>query len=451
MSHEDQPDFIDESWKMLPHTLAETCSNGKWKPYNYLVYLGNKITEGIARGNARFIVCMHPRVGKSEFISHWTPIWLLENFPSNKIILCSYEASIAEYWGRRVRDEIENNELLTNTIIPHARAAHDFHTVFGGGMKTAGVGGPVTSRGADTFIIDDIFKNWSEAMSARRREWIRDWFDSVAYTRLEPSASMILLMTRWHEGDLAGYLLNEHPDNWEAIVLPALAEDNDPLGRKPGDALCPERFPVEVLEQIKRASNRVWLGLYQQRPVSSEGEIWKRDSWRYYSEAPVFEEMIQSWDMNFKEGKENDFVCGQVWGRVGIHYYLVALTRGQWGFTRALKEFTKISFLYPDAKFKLVENKANGPAIENVLTDKISGIILVEPKGGKMARAIAAEPAIESGHVHLPNPSIHPWVKEFIDESASFPKGKHDDQVDSASQAINFFEERTQGPSFDIY
>ena len=431
------------AWKFTPHTLAQVLSNGAWKPYQHLIYTSRLLTKAIAKRNAKILVAMPPRHGKSELISHWFPVWYFEMFPERKIILCSYEASFAETWGRKVRDEIETNrENLRVRIKVDARRANDFVTTKDGGMKTAGVDGPISGRGGDLLIIDDPVKNWKEAMSEPQRETLKSWYDSTFRTRGEPDKSQLILMTRWHEDDLGGYLKNEH--GFEEVVLPALAEENDPLGRKEGEPLCPERYDTKALNEIKDGSTRVWNALFQQRPSSAEGDIWKRAFWKFYTEVPKnLQEIIQSWDMRFKEGQTGDWVVGQVWGRSGIDLYLLAQYRGKWSFTQSIAMVARATVQFPLARKKLIENKANGPAIEDQLRKEITGIKLVEPSGGKIARATAAEPALESGHVHLPDPRQFPWVKEFIEEAAAFPKGKHDDQVDAASQAIIFLDRRS--------
>jgi hypothetical protein len=144
-------------------------------------------------------------------------------------------------------------------------------------MVTAGIGGPITGRGGHVIIIDDPVKNWEQAMSESFRKKSIEWFNSTLYTRCEPGASIIVLMTLWHQEDLAGYLLSQHSDNWEEIRFPAIAEDNDILGRLPGQALCPERYDEAVLEGIRASlGSRMFASLYQQRPSAEEGNIFKR-------------------------------------------------------------------------------------------------------------------------------------------------------------------------------
>lgn len=443
----------NDAWRIYPHTYAVRASNHKWKPYRHMKHISSRLLPGLINGGGRYLVTMPPRHGKSEYISNWVPTWYLDLFTDRRVMLASYAAKFASKWGRKVRTNLETFELARAIVRQDSRAADRFDTTMGGGMITAGVGGPITGEGAHLAIIDDPIKNWQEAMSETRRETIRDWFDSTLYTRLEPNATVIVLMTRWHEEDLVGYLLNEHEDDWELINLPAIAEEQDQMGRAIGEALCPERYTSETLNQIMAAvGSRVAKGLYQQRPTPDDGEHWKRGAWRYWNQSELpekFDTVVQSWDLTFKDKAQSksgkvDFVVGQVWGKNGSNLYLLDQVRGQWGFVKTKQMILELSVKWPNARRKLIEDKANGAAVQDDLKDTISGITLVEPQGGKLARVTATEPCVESGNVYLPNPVVHPWVKEFIDEAAAFgPTAKHDDQVDAASQAILYLDSRT--------
>lgn len=400
----------------------------------------------------------------SEFISHWLPTWYLDTFPQRRIGLGAYSASFAKKWGRKVKREFETNPLLRHRVNPLANAANYFEIECGRGndnglMMTAGVDGPFTGEGFHLIIIDDPIKNWKEAASETRRQTVKDWFQAVVETRLEPNATVIILMTRWHEDDLVGWLLaaeeeadetgaQKNADPWELINLPALAEENDLLGREPGEALCPERYTAPALEERRRRiGERFWNALFQQKPTSATGEVWKRAWWKFWEEKPAFDQVIQSWDLRFGDNKNaGSYVVGQVWGCKGADYYLIYQVRGRWSFEESKAEVIRVTTMFPQAKIKLVENKANGPALESNLKTAMTGIRLVDPGGSKFARASACEGAISSGHVHLPPPERYEWVTGFIEEASAFSAAgahKHDDQVDAAAQAILYFEDRT--------
>lgn len=441
--------IASEAWRFFPHTYAQRASRGRWHPYPHLVHISDRITPSLVMGGGRFLVTIPPRHGKSNFISEWMPTWYLDAFPDRGVILTSYAAKFAQKWGRRVRNHLENLDCTRAVVRQDSRAGDRFSLVQGGQMITAGVGGPITGEGGHLGIIDDPIKNWKEAQSELHRETIWDWYRSTFRSRFEANCTIILLMTRWHGDDLAGRLIDESEEDWQVINMPAIAEEGDPLGRKIGQALCPERYDAASLDQIKAAvGTRVWVSLYQQRPTAAEGEHWKRSYWRYWDKLPdQFDEMLSSWDLTFKDKKqskndgETDYVVGQVWGRLGADLYLIDQVRGQWGFTKTISEVISLTVKYPKARRKLIEDKANGPAVQNALDGMMSGIVMVEPQGGKLARVTACEPVVETGHVYLPRDRMaYPWVEGFVEECAAFPKGKHDDQVDAASQAMLYMD-----------
>lgn len=215
------------------------------------------------------IINWPPRNGKSFLVSKWTPLWFLDNMPNRNVILTAYEAGLAAEWGRKCRNEIERNQRIRITLSRDSSAAHRWNTPQGGGMITAGVGGPVTGHGGDLIIVDDPLKNWQDAYSFIVRNRTIEWFNSTLYSRCEPNATIIIVMQRWHEEDLTGYLINEHPDDWQVIRFPALAEENDALGRVEGDPLCPRRYTREAMLAIRSACpQEVWESMYQQCPGS---------------------------------------------------------------------------------------------------------------------------------------------------------------------------------------
>ena len=420
----------------------------------HLRLLSKAITEAVYGVSPRLIVTMPPRHGKSETVSHYAPVWYLERWPRNRVILASYEADFAATWGRKVRNTInENPDVLTVRIAGDSKASDRWSTTEGGGMMTAGVGGAITGKGANLLIVDDPIKNSAEADSERYRERTMEWWRSTAYTRLEPGAAAIVVQTRWHEEDLAGQLISESRiggENWKVVNLPALAESEDPIGRQQGEALWPARYDVSALERIKIGSGaRVWASLYQQRPSPAEGGIIKRAWWRFWQQWPLqFDEIVQSWDLTFGNSKGSDFVVGQIWGRLGANKYLLDQVRGRWDFPETMAEFEKLSAKWPNAMAKYVEEAANGKALISSLRNKIPGIIAVQPKRAKEVRAHAVTPQIEAGNIFLPDPQGCMWTEEFIEECAAFPNGAHDDQVDAMSQALNEFAARDDDQFF---
>lgn len=422
--------------------FLEWESQGAWKPAAHLTLLCSKL-EAVERGEIkRLMVFMPPRHGKSEVVSKKFPAWFLGRNPGKEIIISSYSADLAYDFSRIARNTLrERGQQLWEVQLAHDSAAVTRWSIDGhrGGLMAAGVGGPITGRGAHVAIIDDPVKNSEDASSKTMRDKNFDWYRSTLRTRLAPGGAIVLVMTRWHEDDLAGRLLADDSEQWEVISLSAKAELGDALGRQLDAPLWPSRFPADELAQIKiDLGSQLWTALYQQRPAPAEGDMLKRGWWRYYKELPGhFDEIIQSWDMSFKDSDTSDYVVGQVWGRVDADKYLLDQVRARLDFPATVQAVRRMKAKWPETRAILIEDKANGTAVISTLRTSIAGIIPIEPMGSKEARASAVSPQIEAGNVYLPDPSIAPWVQDFVEECAAFPNGVNDDQVDATTQALN--------------
>ena len=403
----------------------------------------------------RLMLMLPPRSGKSEIVSKRFPAYVFGKDPDISIISTSYSADLASRNNRGVQQIIDSDEYReifpTTTLCgkgnrgigdnTYLRTSEAFEIVNHKGIyRSAGVGGGITGMGGDILLIDDPIKDRMEADSETIRNKVWDWYTSTLYTRLMPGGGIIVIMTRWHTADLCGKLLEAMQrgtgDKWEVISYPAIATQ-DELHRKAGEALHPERFPIERLLQIKAAiGSRDWEALYQQSPTVDGGAIFKEEWFKTYTTLPEFDTVIQSWDMTFKNTGTSDFVAGQVWGRKGADCYLIDQIRGRMSFTETLEAFVKLTKKYPKALRKLVEDKANGPAVIDVLKHSVQGIIPIEPDGSKTARAYAVTPMFEAGNVYLPAPDVAPWVRDYKAELTAFPMAAHDDQVDATTQAL---------------
>jgi predicted phage terminase large subunit-like protein len=427
-----------EIWRLGIASYAKWASMGRrpWYPYAWLLKIAQIIRFAIVVGGARYIINAPPRHGKSEFCSHWLPTWFLDLWPEKQVMLTSYGGDFAAEWGRKVRDEFIMNEFTWTNLRADSKAVATWQTPEGGGMTCAGVGGPITGRGADLVIIDDPHKNWEEAMSPTARERVIDWFNSTLYTRLEPDASIIVIQTRWHEDDLTGYLLDRHDDDWELLRFPALAEDDeDLLARAEGEALCPERYSAERLEEIKKIGSYIFAGLYQQRPAPLLGGIVKRPWFKYWTEMPEqIDEWFQVWDLTFK-ATGTSFVVGETWARSGANAYLVDQIRDKMDFLEQVRQIKVMAKRWPKAATKLIEDAADAQAVKATLDDAVPGIILVPAKGSKEARLAAVAGVIESGNVYLPEGAE--WLDDYLTEVTTFPGTVNDDQVDATTMALD--------------
>jgi predicted phage terminase large subunit-like protein len=287
---------------MSPGSFAQIASNGRWLPARHLAYLDNAITDSIeaaGRGELEgLVVSMPPQHGKSELCSRYLPAWYLGRYPDRRVILTSYEADFAASWGRKARDLLEHWGYLFGVRVHRKSGAANRWDLDArdGGMTAAGVGGPITGKGAHLLIVDDPIKNDEEARSATFREKQWQWWQSVATTRLRPGALIVLIQTRWNRDDLTGRVLKQASETghkWRVVKFPALAEDHDVLGRQPGEALWPEVFNRDRLEKVRDAhTNYYWQALYQQNPVAEGSAEWPEE---FFTPDIWFDEWPDSW------------------------------------------------------------------------------------------------------------------------------------------------------------
>lgn len=267
-----------EKARLSPVDFAEVASRGWYKRAPHLELLNQKLLDCAARKIKRLMVFMPPRHSKSATISWFTPPWWLGHFPEDNVIVASYGQELADEWGRLARDTLEEyGKQVFDITVSDDTSARKRWVVEGhrGGFRAAGIGSGITGRGANLLIIDDAVKDQTEAFSATIHQRNIEWWGSTASTRLEPDAVVILMMTRWHPNDLAGFLLGEE-EHWEVLSLPAVASEDDELGRAPGEALWPARYNLEALDAIRKRNERIlggyyWQAMYQQNPQLPEG------------------------------------------------------------------------------------------------------------------------------------------------------------------------------------
>ncbi|MGB6771205.1 MAG: terminase family protein [Candidatus Dormiibacterota bacterium] len=248
-----------------------------WRFPPHLRLIERVLLEAIAERDGRLIVTLPPRHGKSELVSAAFPAWFLGTYPDKRVILASYGADFAASWGRKARDILQVHGHEFGVRVREGSSAADQWLIAGhkGGMQTAGVGGQITGKGADLVVIDDPIKNDAEAVSLVSRDHLWEWYRATLRTRLEPGGTIAVIMTRWHPYDLVARLVSESGEKWREIRLPAIAEEDDPLGRPLGEPLWPDRFGVEAMDATKAALGRWWNALYQQSPMPDvEGALW---------------------------------------------------------------------------------------------------------------------------------------------------------------------------------
>lgn len=404
----------------------------EFKPGRHHKLIAEKL-EAVNRGEIkRLCVTMAPRHGKSKLASELFPSFYLGHHPTHRILSLSYGQDLADVFGRSVRNYIKSPTF--GALFPDCKLSPDsssikrFNVSPGGGYAAIGVGGATTGRGANLLILDDLVKDRQQADSPAYRETLIDWYKSVARTRLQPDGAIVLVQTRWGTTDFVQWLLDETGhEGWETISLPAIALDNDPLGRKPGEPLWTEAYNLDALSEIRATlGSRDWWALYQQQPISDADVIFESRYLQFYRELPKHLELYQSWDLTFGGmGEGSSWVVGQVWGISGKDRYLVAMDREQRGFSSTLAAIESMRDRYPGTRKIYIENKAMGSAVIETLQRKYhSAIAPITPVTSKEQRAYEVLPHFERGEVYLPDPKLYPWVKPLLNEIELFPKAQ---------------------------
>ena len=435
-------------WRLTPATMAVKLTNGWWIPAKHLLYISTIVATEIAKGEARIILSMPFRHGKSEFLSVNTPVWFLEKWPEKYVMSLTYGKELVTDFSTRVRDTFLNEDLhhlLRTRLNAKKTRAERFLTTKGGGLTAAGIGGPIIGRGADLMLIDDYVKNAEEAMSEAHHTKIWEWFRGVAYTRLEPGASLVVLATRWGQNDLIGRLISEMPEeNWVVINLPMHAMVNDPLGRELGEVLWPERYNEEACIRIKRALGNFW---YQSQcqgdpPASMSGaDIGEQIKLIDPKDIPHYRELktFRAWDLAASEGS-GDFTVGLKMSRQRDtgKIFITDLVRGQHSPGKN-KQITLETAAADGHGVKIWMEMEPGSAGKTVITDYkqlLQGYVFDGDKatGPAEVRASPLIAAIESGKVYMVKED---WNAALRHEFNAFPGGDHDDIVIAASLAYN--------------
>lgn len=432
------------SYVELVHTTVNEATD--WKRSRHLIYVCDEIQKFVESdtGNAYDIMVLNlpPQVGKSMAVTETLPSWYLGMNPDNAAIVLAYGDDLAQRFGRRNKEKIERfGKLFFDIELSKDKAANDDFEIKGhkGRMITRGIMAGVTGNPANLLIIDDPIKTREEAYSSLVREKIwSEWLHS-AKSRLSYGAKVIIIMTRWHDQDLAGRIL-ETEKNVVHINIPCEAGENDIIGREVGDGIFPEIGKGrEWKDEIKAsyiASEGVeaWHSLYQGNPIIESGNLFKKDWFKWYDEVPQTYQKLISVDAAFKDTKTSDFVAMGVFSKEGSNVYLEEVINERMDFVRTLEVLREVKSKHSDANMVLIEDKANGSAIISTLRREIMGVVPVEPLGSKESRAYAIQPFVMAGNLYLPRNGY--WTGDYIDQMTRFPKGRYDDMVDMTSQAL---------------
>jgi predicted phage terminase large subunit-like protein len=428
-----------------PVTLGQALNKGlEFNPCQK--YICRRVVDGIIRGNARFVVSVPPQHGKSTICSLWLPVWFLNKFPQKNVIVTSYNYQNAVKWGKRIRNVIIQNPHILKVKVAHDSGAAGFwETSSGGGVLCAGSGGTTTGNPGHLIIVDDPFKNWQEAQSENVRQKIIDWYKTVLTTRFQSDTTVLVVATRWHENDLSGYLLSgESGEKWEEVRIPAIAEENDMLGRAQGEALWSEKFDIAKLEQRKKdIGNMMFAALYQQSPQAQKGNVFLREYFNRISRDDIptrFDQIVHSWDTALETKKANSYTAMTRWGIKeaqapnSCRFYLLGTWRAKADYPSVRAKMLELYF-QDGANTILLEDKASGKPLRQELSlNTALPIMPVEPCADKLARAWSVIVHFISGRVWIV--SGEEWADELIAGLAAFPNGNYTDVADSVSQAL---------------
>jgi len=466
MNDKGVPDF--------PAWIGTTAQNWTWD-WPHQLYLYGKLEMVTTEKTKRLMIFMPPRHSKSETVTVRYTAWRIFREPGSNIILGCYNQRLANRFSRKIRRLVGNEIALSK----ERKAADEWETIDGGSLCAVGVGAGVTGYGANLIVIDDPVKNRSEAESKAYRENTWDWFNDDIYTRLEPNAAVILIQTRWHEDDLAGRLINESKnggEQWEVVSLPAIAGGNaavpaavsgasrsrlragrpqdsrqdagvtiDPLGRAPGEALCPDRYDVSALRRIeKKLGSYSFAALYQQNPVPLEGGIFKR-AWfsRLVEKAPEDLKWFRGYDLAVSTRTTADHTSSV---RCGMdaqgNIYIADGFRARIEYPEQRRYVIERMQEEKDTSHG-VESALHGQAlVQDILREaKLFRVVLraIRTDTDKVTRSLLWAAKAEAGKVILVR---GPWIEDFIEEVCSFPNGAHDDQIDAMSLAFRMMTER---------
>ena len=404
----------------------------------------NKLARGEIK---RLIVNMPPRHTKSEFASYLLPAWMVGRNSKLKIIQATHTGELAIRFGRKAKNLIDSEEyakIFKTRLQEDSKAAGRWETAQGGEYFAAGVGGAITGRGADLLIIDDPHSE-QDALSETALESAYDWYTSGPRQRLQPGASIVLVMTRWSTKDLTAQLLKAQKevkgDQWEVVEFPAILDHGTEE-----EAVWPEYWKLEELEKVKATLPVAkWNAQWMQRPTSEEGAIIKREWWKVWKHdwIPQLHYVIQSYDTAFLKKETADFSAITTWGLFypnqdsPLNLILLDAIKDRYEFPELRRKALE-QYKYWQPEMVIIEAKASGLPLTYELRQMDIPVVNFTPSKGndKHVRVNSCAPVFESGMVWAPETK---FAEEVVEECAAFPHGDNDDLVDSMTQAVMRF------------
>lgn len=463
-----------------PCELGKMIFKTKWQEPDHILLLDALLLKLALRKIHRLIVNLPPRYGKSMLTSILFPFWYIGNYPNQNLMLVTYQNKLAQLWGKRIRQLFFSyGESLFNVSLDKADRSASTMTVaqHNGKIICVGSGGLLTGLGADAIVVDDPIKNNKEALSFHQRDSLWEWFKATLFTRLEPNGILLIVSTRWHEDDIIGRILasnkfveirKDNIDNledendaktWFLLKLPAIAKENDPLGRRPGEPLWKERFDFDTLCEQRKVLGDFWFSaLYQQEPIFSTGRIFKREKFRYFSlhdktiVFPKFDKsgilnehillndcsIFATFDLAVRTTERSDYTVALVFAvSRNKDIFILDVVREKF---EATDHLNLILSVFSRWKPILVGIESVQYQFSLVQVVRKQGVPVKELKADrdKIARSLAIASWLDSGKVFFLKDA--PWLGDFERELLDFPDGSHDDQVDAFAYITQLIE-----------
>ncbi|MGE4482022.1 phage terminase large subunit [Acidocella sp.] len=400
--------------------------------------------QGVADGDCdRLMVQMPPGSAKSTYGSVLFPAWFMARRKGAQVIAAAHTASLAHYFGGRVKAVLaQHGAWLGVEIAKASKASSRFSLTGGEEYFSAGVRGPITGRRADLIVIDDPVKSWAEAESQVQRDALFDWYRAELTARLKPGGRVVLIMTRWHEDDLAGRLLATE-GGWRCLRLPALAETDDPLGRGLGEALWPALQGVEDLERRRReVGERAFAAMYQQAPRAKEAGLFRVGAVTRLTVVPEVKMSVRAWDLAASQpglGRRPDYTVGLKLGMTEDNRLVVLDVRRMQGspaqVEAAIKEMARLDGVGTVISLPQDPGQAGAAQVAMLARELVGFKMVSSPeREAKQVRAMPAATQVDAGNLAI---VAGGWNDMFLAEMREFPHGRHDDQIDALSRAVN--------------
>lgn len=413
--------------------------------------------EAVERGEIkRLILQLPPRSGKSQLGSQYFPAWYLGRNPEKEVIVASYSSDLAQRFGSTTRDVIADQQyqaIFSTRLKEGSLSKGDWETTAGGSYKSVGRGSSVTGRGANLFIIDDPLKDRQEAESKVIRDGLWDWYTSTAYTRLEKDGAIVIIMTRWHTDDLVGRVLEkakETGEEWTVISFPAIAEEDEKY-RKAGEALWPAKKNLADLNLIKQLNIYDWSSLWQQRPISSENQVFHKEWFRYFGDVDIKDKEMEYYvtvdlAISEKERSDNTAICVLAKESNKPEIYLVELNAGHLDPLQVIEYLFFIKGKYGHLLNKVgIESVGYQRALQYFIEEEqrrrqvYFEVVELKATGSKESRIRGLVSLLKAGVLYFRSN-----MTELEEELITFPLGKHDDRIDALAYVLQILEPTTR-------